>query len=310
MRRWIITLATGALFLGACSSGGGDAVGGEGPTVFAGDSASEAPGLVRGEDGADPDMVEVVATDGRRVIRTAKLEINAADTREAFKTIGDIVESNGGFIARAEVGRVESEDQQPMIVITVRVPSDQLSEILEDIKTVADRVVTESQNSQDVSEQFVDLEARLRNLEALETELRALLTEVRSQPDADPEKLLRVFNELAGVRGQIEQIEGQLEHLTGLTDLATVDITITQTPAVAPIVDQPWTPADTFREAARSLVQALQSVADGLITFAIYVLPVLLLAGVVPALVGWYLWRRYRRRPTPSRPTPPAPAAD
>ena len=52
-----------------------------------------------------------------------------------------------------------------------------------------------------MTDQFIDLEARLTNLEALEVELRALLAEVRQQRDADPDKLLRVYNEIAGVRG-------------------------------------------------------------------------------------------------------------
>ncbi len=290
----MVMLITVVLVLGACggNSGGEDEVRqGDGATA---PGATESPSE---DSGGDRALIEVQATDGRKVIRTARLELNADDTRRAFSRIGDIVEEAGGFIAHADVGRVDSEDAQPAISLTVRIPTDLLGATLDQIKAVADLVVTESQNSQDVSEQFVDLEARLRNLEALETELRALLEEVRSQPDADPEKLLRVFNELASVRGQIEQIEGQLQHLSGVTDLATVEISLTQTPATAPIVDQPWGPAEAFREAARGLVQAMQGVADGAITFFVFILPILLAVAIVPVAVGWWLWRRYRRRP-------------
>lgn len=293
MRRWFITLTAGVLVLGACSSSGESLLTGVeadgGGEVAQDHSASESPG-------GDRALIEIQAADGRKVIRTARLELNAGDTRDAYSRIGDIVDAAGGFVARADVGRVDTEDAQPVISMTVRVPSDRLGETLAEIKAVADKVVTESQNSEDVSEQFVDLEARLTNLEALEAELRALLEEVRSQPDADPEKLLRVFNELASVRGQIEQMEGQLQYLSNRTDLATVEIALTQTPAVAPIVDQPWAPAEAFRNAARSLVQAMQSVADGAITFFVFVLPILLAAAVIPAAVGWWLWRRHRRR--------------
>lgn len=303
MRRSIVIIISATLLLGACTadSSEDEVVAGGTPASLVG---REAPGEQPASDGGGS-LIEVDFTDGRKVIRTARLELNASDTRAAYQEISDIVESIGGFIARADVGRVDSEDAQPAITMTLRVPTDRLSEVLADVKAVADRVVTESQDSQDVSEQFVDLEARLTNLEALETELRALLEEVRSQPDADPEKLLRVFNELASVRGQIEQIEGQLQYLTGLTDLATVEVALTQTPATAPITDQPWAPAEAFRDAARSLVQALQGIAEGVITFAVFVLPVLLAVGIVPAVVGWWLWRRYRRRPVT-----PEPAAD
>ena len=74
--------------------------------------------------------------------------------------------------------------------MNLRVPADELSSVMATIKKSVDEVVTESQDAEDVTDQFVDLEARLTNLEALEVELVALLTEVREQPDADPAKLL------------------------------------------------------------------------------------------------------------------------
>lgn len=256
-----------------------------------------APGFSPGEENRDV-AFEVIA--GRRVIRQARLQLHASDTREAFDRIVTLTESLGGFVANADVRPVTSEGAQPQIQMTLRVPSQQLTGTLRAIKDLADQVVSESQGAQDVSEQFIDLKARLTNFEALETELRALLEEVRSQPNADPEKLLRVFNELASVRGQIEQIQGQINHLSDLTDMATVEVGITQTPAAVPIVEEPWAPGEAARDAARSLVVALQGMAEWLIRFTIYTLPVLLLVLTVPTLVGVYAYRRWwRNRPQP-----------
>jgi hypothetical protein len=242
--------------------------------------------------------LQVALVTGRKVIRTARLELQAGDTRAVYAAIGDLVDSAGGFVAKADVHPVTGESAQPDITMTVRVPTDRLGEVLEGIKGTADRVVSESQDSQDVSEQFVDLEARITNLRALEVELRALLEEVRGQADSDPEKLLRVFQELASVRGQIEQLQGQLDRLGGLTDLATVDVAISQTPTSGPIVEQAWTPAETFREAARGLVDVLRVVADGAITLFVLVLPIATLMLAAPAAIGWSIYRRRRSRPT------------
>lgn len=309
-RRVFLTAAlAAALLLAGCSSFAGNA--GEEPGIGL---PQVRDGSMYGPDTSPPFSEEsevdldtsgnLISADARRVIRTARVELNAADTRAAYTEIGAIVESAGGFIARADVGRVDSEDSQPAISMTLRVPSDRLTEILTEIKAVADKVVTESQDSADVSDQFVDLEARLTNLEALETELRALLEEVRLQPDADPEKLLRVFNELASVRGQVEQIEGQLQHLSALADLATVEVSLTQTPRTAPIVETPWTPSETVRDAARQLVLASQTLANGLITFAVLWLPILLVAVVVPLGIGWVIARRLRKTSSTRTPSP------
>ena len=266
-----------------------------------------APGLTQGEEARDV-AFDLVA--GRKVIRQARLQLHSSDTRDAFDRIVSFTESIGGFVANADVLPVTGEGAQPQITMTLRVPSDQLTPAMRAIKDIADDVVSESQGAQDVSEQFVDLEARLTNLEALETELRALLEEVRAQPDADPEKLLRVFNELASVRGQIEQIQGQINYLADLTDLATVEVGITQTPTAVPIVEEPWAPGEAARDAVRSLVVALQGIANGVIGFAIYTLPVLLLVLTLPTLAGVYAYRRWwRDRPRRDQPAVSAPAS-
>jgi hypothetical protein len=157
---------------------------------------------------------------------------------------------------------------------------------MDSIKDSVEKVVSESQTADDVTDQFIDLEARLTNLEALEVELRALLTEVRQQPEADPDKLLRVFNEIANVRGQIEQIQGQLDYLEDVVDLATLSIGLTPTPAVVPIADDTWEPVEVARDALRNLVTGFQGVADWAIGFALYTLPMLLILLGVPGLVG------------------------
>ena len=145
--------------------------------------------------------------DDRKVIRRASLQIEAADTRKVFDEILEMTEIAGGFVSNAKVFPVEGEDEQPQVTMTLRVPADQLSATLTAIKGAADEVISETQGAQDVTEEYVDLNAQLTNLEALEVELRALLEEVRKQPTADPDKLLRVFSEISMVRGQIEQIQ-------------------------------------------------------------------------------------------------------
>lgn len=265
-----------------------------------------------GEAGPDTAASKEIAVnfdliDDRKVIRRASLTLHASDTRAAYEEIVRMTESIGGFVSNAEVFPSDDEGQ-PQVSITVRLPAEQLNATMTAIKDSVDEVVTESQGAQDVTEQFVDLEARLINLEALEVELRALLAEVRQQPEADPEKILTVFNELASVRGQIEQIQGQINYLSDLTALATLDVYVTQTPSAVPIVENPWAPADVAKDALRGLVTSLQAIADWAISFAISTLPVLLIALGIPLTVGYYLYRRIRGIGDRGGPAAPSPA--
>lgn len=298
MKRVAVLLAL-MLAVAACSSHSGES-GAIGSDLGGGNED-------RAESQGPPPGVDSVQTSTQRhVIRTVGLQLQSADTQATFDQIVQLTESYGGFVGSAQVSPSGVDGVGPEVSASLRIPVDSLSTAIREFKAKADRVVAESQNAQDVSEQVVDLEARLTNLEAFEVELRALLEEVRRQPDADPEKLLRVFNELSAVRGQIEQYQAQLNQLSELTTLATVNISITQTAAAVPLVQESWAPGEAIRDAVRNLVEALQAIGNWLINFVIYVLPVLLLVVGVPMLIGLFAYRKWWKDRTPK--SPPAPA--
>jgi len=252
--------------------------------------------------------VELEVTQDRKVIRQASLQLEANDTKEAFDRIVGLAEEVGGFVADATVHPVQGDGDQPTVALTLRIPAAELTSTMNAIKDSVDEVVSESQGAQDATDQYIDLDARLTNLTALEQELRALLTEVRQQPDADPDELLRVFSEISTVRGEIEQIQGQLNYLDDVVALATLSINLTPTPAAIPIVEDTWQPVEVARDAVRSLVLGLQGAAEWGINFALYTLPMLLLTLGLPLLVGFVIYRQWRKRRPPVSPTPAVPA--
>jgi hypothetical protein len=123
--------------------------------------------------------------------------------------------------------------------------------------------------------------------------------------DADTEEIIRVFNELSTVRGQIEQLQGQLNHLGDLAAMASVEVGITQTPTAAPLVDEPWAPGETVRVAMGNLVEGLQGAADWLIGFTIYALPMLIITLGPLTLIGLFVYRRFFRKPNQPAPVGP-----
>ncbi len=249
------------------------------------------------EGGSDQGAVGVPAVDNRQVIYDGSIQLQSADTRDAFDRIVLLVESAGGFLAASQVGEA-IEEEQPTINFTIRVPTDQLTATLAGIREVAYRVVTESLQSQDVTDQFVDIEAQLRNLYALEEELLALLSELRDNPNADPGKLLQVFDQIRITRGEIEQLEGRKQLLTDLVSLATISISISPLPAAIPIVpeDPVWEPAVQAREALRSLVEDLQAIGSFAIRFVLYNLPILVLIAGPFVWLAWFLYRRVNKK--------------
>lgn len=280
---------------------GGSAV----PETIAGAATTAAPSGESDEGAFGPTGIPAVS--GRKVIYDGQMQLEASDTRATFDRIVDLVQSSGGFIAATGIGDTADDQEQPTISLTVRLPADELTSTLAQIRKLADRVVTESLQSQDVTDQFVDIEAQLRNLKALETELLALLAELRDNTDADPAKLLQVFDQIRITRGEIEQLEGRRQLLQNLVALATLQIGIAPLPAAAPIVpvDPAWEPSTQAKGALRDLIEALRVVGNGLIRFGLYTLPLLILVVGPIALVAWFFLRRSRR----NRPAPITPAA-
>jgi hypothetical protein len=288
------------LLLAACATGGATTTTFETTSGALNGAATTTTGAPApaGEEGAfyDQRQLGVPATD-RKVIYDAQMQLEDAQTRATFERLTALVQGSGGFVAAATVQEVEEEDDQPFISMTVRVPADRLTATLTAIRQEADRVVSESLSSQDVTEEFVDIEAQLRNLRALETELLALLAELRDNTDADPSKLLQVFDQIRQTRGEIERLEGRKQLLENLVAMATLEIGIAPTLASAPIVGEPaWEPLTVAKGALRDTVRALQAVADFLIRFVLNVLPILVITVGPFAAAGWFFWRRWRRR--------------
>lgn len=113
----------------------------------------------------------------RMIVRSAEMRITVADTTRAIDTVTRQAEAIGGYVAGSHVWR---EGELLRARITLRVPTEKLTSTLAQIRSVAKRVENETISSDDVSEEFVDLESRVRNLEATEEELRQLLVVART----------------------------------------------------------------------------------------------------------------------------------
>lgn len=226
----------------------------------------------------------------RMIVRNAALSIIVRDAAAVMRNITAAVETHGGYVADA---RQWKEREQVRATATVRVPSARLTAALGAIRGFAVRVESESMTAQDVSREFVDLGAQLRNLQAAEVELRELLETIR-QKSGKAADVIEIYNEVARVRGEIERIQGRMQHLSQLTAFSTITVECIPDALAAPVVEPGWRPMVTVRTALRALVDALKAVAVALIWLGIYVLPIALLC-VAAALAMRSVWLRVRR---------------
>lgn len=222
----------------------------------------------------------------RLIIRDASLELLVSDTEAAIKTITDMVESNGGWVVNSSVYQYRADAKTGNM--TVRIPSDGFNSALEAVKGLAIGVSSESISGQDVTEEFVDLDARLGNLEATADRVRAFLDDAKRVEDA-----LNVNRELSHLEGEIEAIKGRMKFLSESAAFSTINISLTPDIVSRPIEVVGWRPASVAREAVDALLETLQGFINILIWMLVYLLPLGLLVGL-PLWFGYRFWRNRR----------------
>jgi Domain of unknown function (DUF4349) len=227
----------------------------------------------------------------RKLIRTVDLRIQVKSTEQAAAKVQALVTSLGGFISSSNGQRTGDLMQY---TITLRVPRERFDEALAAVKALAVRVDREHQQVEDVTDQYIDLDARMRTLEATEAELRALLAESR-QRGRKVTEIMEIYRQLVDIRSQIEQIRTQLSSFDKLAALSTLNLELVATEAARPVAGDEWHPSDTLRSSIRSLVSFLKGFVDLLIWVVIVLVPfVLIVGGLIWGLV--LSWRRLKRR--------------
>ncbi|HTK38733.1 MAG TPA: DUF4349 domain-containing protein [Pyrinomonadaceae bacterium] len=227
-------------------------------------------------------------TEDRKIIRNAELNLEADSPEAVEQKITSIAESKGGFVVESEQSssdvRAKTKD---VVTMTVRVPAIKFNEALDEIRSSASRVVVESIKGQDVTEEFIDIEARLKAKKALEQQFLEIMKRSNSVDDA-----LNVQRELADVRGEIEQIEGRKRFLENQASLSTIKIRI-QTPAAISASSTGF-----FYRLIESFSTGFDFALNfilGLVTFLIAILPFALFIGLPTYLGIRYVWKRQSR---------------
>lgn len=226
----------------------------------------------------------------RSLVRTVSLNVLSRDTAGMARRVQDLVVSVGGYV---EDLNSTARTGGPEYILRLRVPSDQLDSVVDQVKGFADEVDSETRTTEDVTATVVDLDARVRALELTEQQLEELLAESRSA-GRDAEGIMSIFRELSSIRERRESLEGQIASLGDRVSLAKIDLRISRHPSVRSF-DIDWDLGLTVSNAFQALLFSLRLLASMAINILIVVVPVLGLL-VVPVILVVNAVRRHRRR--------------
>jgi Domain of unknown function (DUF4349) len=228
----------------------------------------------------------------RKIIRNANITLEVASPAETQPKIAAIAESHQGFVVTTEaIHRTDDDRAKPESTVTlvVRVPAAQFNQTVTDIRAAGLRVVQEKMTGQDVTEEFMDLEARVKNQKALEAQFIEIMKRAGTVEDA-----LNVQRELATVRTEIERLEGRRRFLENQTSLSTINVTL-QTPTQIVNATGFWYKVKT---AFADGVDTAAEVILFLIRAVLALLPVVLLIFLPAALIAKLIIGKVRRKRT------------
>jgi uncharacterized coiled-coil protein SlyX len=235
---------------------------------------------------------QAAAAAPRRIIYDADVNIVVKKVTDAESEITKLLKQADGYIAESNVDRTQGEELTGHW--KVRIPVAKFETFIEAVSKLG---VAESrkQTAQDVTEEFVDLEAQITNKKKLEERIVALLKDSSGKI----KDVIEVERELARVRGEIEQMEGRLRYLTNRTDFTTVSIAAREQENYVP----PAAPTFTSRiaQAWSESLQAFRAFGEQTAIAAVYIFPWLAVLSVISISAFLYMRRRNRSAVPPSR---------
>jgi hypothetical protein len=222
----------------------------------------------------------------RKIIRDANLTLEVATPADAQRKITSVAESLGGFVVTSESKQRQTGDAKLELEVNlvVRVPATQFNSALEQIRSAGSRVIQEKITGQDVTEEFIDLEARIKTQKALEAQFLEIMKDAHKVADA-----LEVQRQIADVRTEIEKLEGRKRFLENRASLSTISVTL-QSPTAIAVNTSSF--GRNVHEAVADSVDVASAIVLFLIRFVIVMIPIFILL----ILPGWFLARFGLRR--------------
>jgi hypothetical protein len=136
--------------------------------------------------------------------------------------------------------------------------------VLDELRSLGEKVTTDSISGQDVTEEYVDLKSRERNLRATEESLLRLYDGAENVEEA-----LSIQRELTGVRGEIELVQGRIKYLDQRSIYS--QITLNIQPVTSPPPPRPtWDPLDVVARAWDASLSVLQVMGTAIISVLVF----------------------------------------
>lgn len=216
----------------------------------------------------------------RKLIRTVSLNVETTDFDNLLSAIQQSVTTDGGYIEQSDVSGTSistAMDRNRYAFLNVRIPSAKLDAFLSQMSQQSN-VINRSENIQDVTLQYTDIESRKKSLTIEQERLWALLEKADTL-----EAVIALEERLSEIRYQLEGFESQLRTYDNQVDYSTVHINIQEVS-----VFTPTSPDSVGIRIQKGFIRNLENVSNALTDLLVWVishLPALVLLAIVLMII-------------------------
>ncbi len=255
------------------------------------------------QEGAGQDVVAPETS--RKLIKTVNILAETEDFDTLVPGLQKQVEALGGYIEYISVYDVHSyyvEDQQVKqrcANVTARVPKEKLDGFLAQVGEQTN-ITSRSENVEDVTLQYVDLESHKKALVTEQERLLALMEKAETVED-----IIAIEGRLSEVRYQLESMESQLRTYDNRIDYSTVELSITEVRKYSPPQE-----ATVWQRIQSGFMKSLDDIGFGIRDFAIrFVIDIpyivlwlaVIAVAVIVVRILWKVWKKRRAKRVAAR---------
>ena len=208
------------------------------------------------------DVQQEVILDERKLIKTVDMTVETKEYDTLMAELKNKVSAIGGYIERMDSyngSKYSGYRNTRSASMTIRIPKDKLDAFVEAVSGISN-VVRRSDNVEDVTLSYVDMESR-RN--ALKTELDRLLELLAKAQTIN--EIITIEDRLSTVRYQLESMESQLRKLDNQVDYSTIYLNINEVQELTPVNAK--TPGERI---GTGFVDSLRDIKDDMVEFVIW----------------------------------------
>ena len=232
----------------------------------------------------------------RKIVYNANIKLVVEDFNQLQEAVENLVEKQGGFIAGSNLSGTTGSRRSG--TWRIRIPVDNFRPSMAAIRRLGE-LENEKTDSQEVTEEFYDIQARLKNKERHRDGLQELERHILEQAktrDTKLEDMLKLKDVVVNVQGEIERLQGRLRVLLDRTSLATITLTARELKDyVPPRTVTPPQPATfgtriskAFFSSVDTMVTFFQNLAIGIALIGSWLILITVLLIVV--YFDWWIW--------------------